>query len=97
MRLDQLYDILISPVLSEKATTAADQFNKHIFKVHDAANKKQVATAVERIFGVKVAKVNIVMRPAKKRIFKGRKGLRSGCKKAIVTLLPGETLNVMSI
>jgi large subunit ribosomal protein L23 len=94
VRVDQLYDILLTPVFSEKATTGAE-LRKYVFKILESANKKQVSLAVEKIFNVKVSKVNIVNIPAKKKVFKQRKGVRSGFKKAIVTLKTGHSLDLM--
>ena len=94
MRVDQLYDVLLSPVFSEKATSGAE-LRKYVFKILDSANKHQVSMAVEKIFNVKVSKVNIINLPAKKKIFKQRKGVRSGFKKAVVTLEPGHSLDLM--
>ena len=78
-------DIIIAPVVTEKSVTLmADK--KYTFKVDKNANKIQIANAVEKIFGVKVAKVNTIsMKGAKRRM--GRfEGYRSDWKKAIVTL-----------
>ncbi len=78
-------DIIIAPVVTEKSVTLmADK--KYTFKVDKNANKIQIANAVEKIFDVKVAKVNTIsMKGAKRRM--GRfEGYRSDWKKAIVTL-----------
>lgn len=95
MRIDQLYDILINPIFSEKATVGAE-LRKYAFKVLDQANKAQISMAIEKIFDVKVAKVNIVKVPAKKKVFKQVKGIKSGFKKAIVTLKEGCSLDLMA-
>ncbi|WHQ47183.1 MAG: 50S ribosomal protein L23 [Candidatus Midichloria sp.] len=95
MRIDQLYDVLISPIFSEKATLGAES-KKYIFKVLEQANKTKISIAVEKIFNVKVAKVNIIKVPAKKRIFKQIKGVESGFKKAVVTLQAGYSLDLMT-
>ena len=95
MRIDQLYDVLINPIFSEKATVGAE-LRKYVFKVLEHANKAQISMAVEKIFDVKVSKVNIVTMPAKKKIFKQVRGVRSGFKKAIVTLKEGYSLDLMA-
>jgi len=94
MRIDQLYNVLINPIFSEKAT-AGVELRKYVFKVLDYANKGQVSMAIEKIFDVKVAKVNMIRIPEKKKIFKQIKGTRSGFKKAIVTLQIGYNLDLM--
>ena len=67
------YDILISPVVTEKATTASEH-NKVVFKVARTATKPQIKEAVEKLFDVKVKSVNTLIRKGKVRIFKGRPG-----------------------
>jgi len=94
VRIDQLYDVLLTPVFSEKATAGAE-LRKYVFKIVENANKGQVSMAVEKIFNVKVSKVNIINIPAKKKVFKQMKGVRSGFKKAVVTLEPGHSLDLM--
>ncbi|MDJ1257480.1 MAG: 50S ribosomal protein L23 [Candidatus Midichloria sp.] len=95
MRVDQLYDVLISPIFSEKATLSAES-RKYIFKVLEQANKAKISMAIEKIFNVKVEKVNIIKVPAKKRVFKQIKGVKSGFKKAVVTLQTGYSLDLMA-
>ncbi|CAG7590109.1 MAG: 50S ribosomal protein L23 [Candidatus Midichloria sp.] len=95
MRIDQLYDVLISPIFSEKATLGAES-RKYIFKVLEQSNKAKISMAVEKIFNVKVEKVNIIKVPAKKRVFKQIKGVKPGFKKAVVTLQTGYSLDLMA-
>jgi large subunit ribosomal protein L23 len=80
-----VYDVLINPVITEKSTNAQEQ-NKVVFVVHPDANKKQIRLAVQSIFGAKVKSVNIVSSVSKKKVFRGRSGVRSGTKKAIITV-----------
>ena len=85
--------ILIAPVVSEKSYhQLADR--RYTFKVHPDAHRTQVRQAVEQLFGVKVARVNIVtVKPKPKR--RGvTKGTRSGWKKAIVQLHEGQTIDI---
>jgi large subunit ribosomal protein L23 len=65
------YDILIAPVVTEKATMASEH-NKVVFKVARTATKPQIKEAVEKLFDVKVKSVNTLIRKGKVRIFKGR-------------------------
>lgn len=83
-----IFDCLIAPVMTEKSTNTAKD-GVHVFQVHTAANKTTVKTAVEMLFKVKVAKVNILNRPGKKKVFRGRYGNTAPRKFAIVTLSEG--------
>jgi large subunit ribosomal protein L23 len=87
------YDILISPVVTEKATTASEH-NKVVFKVARTATKPQIKEAVEKLFDVKVKRVNTLIRKGKVKAFKGRLGEQSDVKKAIVTLEEGHRIDV---
>jgi large subunit ribosomal protein L23 len=87
------FDVLVSPVFSEKATYA-NGMSKYTFKVNEQATKGDVKEAVEKIFEVEVKAVNILNTKGKKKVFKGRRGVRSGFKKAIITLKPGKTIDL---
>ena len=87
------YDILISPVITEKATTASE-YNKVVFKVARTATKPQIKEAVEKLFDVKVKSVNTLVRKGKHKAFRGRPGVQSDVKKAIVTLEEGHRIDV---
>jgi len=85
------HDVLLRPVLSEKAV-AEIQAGKYAFFVHPSANRSQVKDAVERVFNVEVVKINIAqVRPKDKRMgrFVGKTPRR---KKAIVTLAEGQRI-----
>ena len=86
-------DILIEPVLSEKATALRDE-NKHVFKVNLAANKTQIKEAVRKLFNVKVADCTVMNVGGKNKRVRYRAGKTSNWKKAIVKLEPGETIKV---
>ena len=79
------YDVIIKPVISEKSMDAA-QVKKYTFKVAVDANKTEVKNAVEEIFGVEVAKVNIMNVVGKKKRRGRYVGMTAATKKAIVTL-----------
>jgi len=85
MRQEQLYEIIRHPIVSEKSTILAAA-RKYVFKVLPSATKSQIKDAVEEIFKVKVTKVNVLNRKGKTKIFRGRSGVQSDIKKAIVTL-----------
>jgi large subunit ribosomal protein L23 len=87
------YDIIVSPVITEKATNLTEQ-NKVVFRVAPKATKPQIKEAVEKLFDVKVVGVNTLITKGKKKIFRGLRGQRSDVKKAIVTLAEGETIDV---
>jgi large subunit ribosomal protein L23 len=87
------YDIILSPLITEKATNASEH-NKVVFKVALTATKPQIKEAVEKLFDVKVKSVNTLRRQGKWKAFKGRLGQQSDTKRAIVTLEEGQTIDV---
>ena len=87
------YDIIVSPVITEKATNLTEQ-NKVVFRVTPKATKPQIKEAVEKLFDVKVTAVNTLVTKGKKKIFRGMRGQRSDVKKAVVTLAEGDTIDV---
>jgi large subunit ribosomal protein L23 len=87
------YDVIVSPVITEKATLASEQ-NQVIFRVAPHATKPQIKEAVEKLFDVKVKHVNTLVRKGKVRNFRGRRGILSDVKKAIVTLEEGHRIDV---
>ena len=87
------YDVIVAPVITEKATIASEQ-NKFVFKVRIDATKHQIKAAIERLFDVKVEAVNTLVRKGKKKVFKGMRGLRSDIKSAVVTLADGQKIDV---
>lgn len=89
-----VYSVIVSPIYTEKATTLG-ALSKFVFKVADKATKSDVKAAVEKIFNVKVNAVNISTSKAKVKFFKGRKGLRGGFKKAIVSLEKGQVIEMI--
>jgi large subunit ribosomal protein L23 len=94
MSLDpRLYDVIVSPVITEKATNLSEQ-NKVVFKVKSDATKPQIKEAVEKLFDVKVTSVNTLVTKGKVKMFRGTRGQRSDVKKAVVTLEEGQTIDV---
>jgi len=87
------YDIILSPVITEKATIASER-NQVIFKVARTATKPQIKEAVEKLFDVKVKAVNTLTRKGKLKVFKGMIGRQSDVKKAVVTLEEGHRIDV---
>lgn len=86
-----LYEVLRRPLITEKNTYLQEQ-GKYAFEVAEAATKPQIKEAVELAFKVKVAKVNIVTVPGKRRRIGRRQVLTSGRKKAVVTLEAGHKI-----
>jgi large subunit ribosomal protein L23 len=87
------YDVILAPVITEKAT-AASEFNKVVFRVRMDATKPQIKAAVEKLFNVKVTGVNTVVRKGKVKRFRGQIGVQSDIKRAVVTLAEGQTIDV---
>lgn len=87
------YDIIVKPVITEKATLASEH-NQVIFKVSLNATKPEVKEAIEKLFEVKVKAVNTLRRKGKTKRFKGFVGQQSDFKKAIVTLEEGYSIDV---
>ncbi len=93
---DRLYAVLRRPVITEKAMKVSEQ-GQVTFTVPQDATKPEIKKAVEGVFGVKVKAVNTLNVAGKNKIFRGKKGVRSDFKKAIVTLVEGEKLDVTGI
>lgn len=87
------YDVIVAPVITEKATFASE-VNQVIFKVKRDATKPEIKSAIEGLFKVKVKAVNTIVRKGKQRTFKGVKALLSDTKRAIVTLEEGHSIDV---
>jgi large subunit ribosomal protein L23 len=87
------YDVILSPVITEKSTFAS-QNNQVIFKVPLRVTKTQVKQAVESLFNVKVKAVNTIVRKGKLKTFRGIRSIQSDTKKAIVTLEAGHSIDV---
>jgi large subunit ribosomal protein L23 len=87
------YDVIVSPVITEKSTLVSEA-NQVIFNVAPKATKPEIKAAVERLFKVKVKAVNTLVRKGKLKAFRGRRALQSDVKKAIVTLEEGHTIDL---
>ncbi len=93
MTHERLYDIVRSPVITEKSTLGSEH-NQVTFRVAMGATKPEIKRAVEELFSVKVEAVNTLRMRGKRKRFRGRWGRRPAYKKAMVTLAEGETLDV---
>ena len=87
------YDIIVAPVVTEKATVASEH-NKVVFKVAAKATKPQIKDAIEKLFDVKVKSVNTLVSKGKTKVFRGQFGSQSDTKRAIVTLEEGHRIDV---
>jgi large subunit ribosomal protein L23 len=93
-----LYDIIVRPVVTEHSTGLADSQNQYVFEVNPNATKPQIKAAVETIFDKKVVKVNTMIMPAKRGLRGRRVYWRSKeWKKAIVTLSPGDKIDLFEV
>tara|TARA_B100001057_G_scaffold397300_1_gene407410 strand:+ start:71 stop:364 length:294 start_codon:yes stop_codon:yes gene_type:complete len=90
-----LYDKILSPIVTEKSTNLSEQ-NKIVFKVPVKANKKNLKTNIEKIFKVNVTKVNIINKQNRTKLTRGKKIRVSGYKKAIITLKKGQSIDLTS-
>ena len=90
---ERLMTVLLAPVISEKATTVADQHDQVVFRVAPNATKPEVKAAVELMFKVQVDSVQISNVHGKEKRFGRFVGRRRGWKKAYVCLKPGQELN----
>jgi large subunit ribosomal protein L23 len=93
-----LYDVILRPLITEKSNIMADEANQYVFEVAPDANKTQIKEAIEVIFDKKVKKVNTIVMPAKR----GQRGRKTyfrskQFKKAIVTLVEGEQIELFNV
>ncbi|MGL4599465.1 MAG: 50S ribosomal protein L23 [Bacteroidia bacterium] len=93
-------NIIIKPIISEKMSKIGEKIGRYGFVVNQDANKLQIKAAIEKTYGVSVADVNTINMPGKVRSRYTRAGMQVGvanrCKKAIVTLKKGETIDFYS-
>jgi large subunit ribosomal protein L23 len=94
MSQELMYQTLLGPVITEKAT-AASEHNQVMFRVVLTATKPQIKAAVENLFSVKVKAVNTLRVKGKEKRFRGVRGRRPDWKKAIVTLEEGQSVDVL--
>jgi large subunit ribosomal protein L23 len=87
------YDVIVAPVITEKATLASEA-NQVILKVRTDATKTEIKSAVETLFKVKVKAVNTIVRKGKQKAFRGIKAVLSDTKRAVVTLENGQSIDV---
>ena len=93
MRKFHYLDSIIAPNVTEKSTSLSE-FNKIVFKVDKGANKEIIKKSIEKIFKVKVVKINTVNIREKIKMVRNKKAYKSGYKKAIVTLKKGQSIDL---
>ncbi|MEI8279634.1 MAG: 50S ribosomal protein L23 [Bacteroidota bacterium] len=97
----KLTDVLIRPVITEKVNSQIERSGRYTFVVGKAANKLEIKKAVEEFYGVKVAEVNTNVVPAKSKTRFTKAGFLEGrkpsYKKAVVTLVAGESIDLFSM
>lgn len=97
----KLADVLVRPVITEKVNNQIERSGRYTFEVDKRANKLEVKQAVEEFYGVKVTDVNTIVVPGKNKSRFTKAGLLKGVKpsykKAVVTLVEGDTIDLFSI
>ena len=88
-----LYDSILSPLVTEKSTNLSEM-NKVVFKVNSLADKKSIKKSIEKIFKVNVIKINIINKQRRTKIARGKKAKVRGYKKAIITLKKGQNIDL---
>ena len=89
----KFYDLIKKPIITEKGTLLSNN-SQIIFSVPMDTNKTIVKKAVEKLFGVNVKKINIIISKCKTKRFKGKKGKRKNEKKAIISLEEGQKIDI---
>jgi large subunit ribosomal protein L23 len=94
----KLTEILIKPILTEKANAQQEKLSRYAFKVDRRANKLEIKTAIEQFYGVNVLEVNTLVVPGKNKSRSTKagvvSGVKSGYKKALVTVAKGESIDL---
>jgi large subunit ribosomal protein L23 len=95
--MNRYRSIILKPIVTEKSMEEAEEMRKYHFRVHSSANKIEVRSAIEALFGVKVVAVNTmnVAGKTRRRSYKYRSGKTARWKKAIVTLAPGYSIEMV--
>ena len=88
-----LYDGILTPVITEKSTNLSEM-NKVVFKVNSSADKRSLKKSIEKIFKINVIKINIINKQRRFKIARGRKVKVQGYKKAVVTLKKGQNIDL---
>ena len=95
--MKDLTQVIVRPIVTEKTTDMGEQTNRYVFEVARASNKHEIKQAVEKFFGVKVLDVNTMNVKGKPKRLGRFEGRRSGWKKAIVTVNPGDKIDLFDV
>jgi large subunit ribosomal protein L23 len=91
------YDVILAPVVSEKSYDLIENHNTYTFEVDPRSNKEQIKYAVEKVFGVKVLRVNTMNRKGKVKRTGYKLGKRKDIKRAVVTLAEGDSIDLFGV
>ena len=92
--MNTIFEVIRRPLVTEKTTLQKETIRTLVFEVHRDATKPEIKQAIEGLFKVKVKAVNTVTVKGKSKVFRGRPGVRSDWKKAIVSLVDGHKIDV---
>lgn len=95
--MSTIYDLIVSPMFTEKAMNLSEKGNKYTFLVSKYATKSSLKKAIESIFSVQVTKINVRNLPGKIKKFKGTVGQRASRKVSIITLASGHKIDYNNI
>lgn len=95
MKKINVFDNIKTPIITEKATILSEQ-NKVSFKVHERATKETIKKNIEKLYKVKIIKVNTVNVKPKNKFVRGKKAIKQGYKKVIITLKKGQSIDLTS-
>ena len=91
--LNKSYQVILNPLVTEKSTQLSE-YNKMVFSVPLSATKLEIKYSIEKIFSVNVTSVNTILSKGKVKRFKGVLGKRNDVKKAVITLVEGNTIDI---
>lgn len=91
---ENIYQVILRPLLTERSTVNKDRFNQYAFEVGLRCDKGQIKRAVERLFKVNVEKVRTMVVPGKFRRYGRGGGMRPDWKKAVVTIAKGQKIEI---
>ena len=91
------YDVILAPVVSEKSYDLIEKNNTYTFEVDPRANKEEIRDAVQKVFGVKVLRVNTMNRKGKVKRTGYKLGKRKDIKRAVVTLAEGDSIDLFGV
>lgn len=95
--MKDLRDVILAPVVSEKSYDLIEKNNTYTFMVDPRSNKSEIKSAVEQVFGVRVLRVNTMNRKGKLKRQGWKMGKRKDTKRAVVTLAPGNSIDLFGV